>query len=232
MFDLNRLSLTRFSLGSEESSIAVSAQFFESMNSSAGTSVPLPVVAQFNETFNRVVQGTISVVLFFIADESLSHICIASSGLAAGMVQKLDLQAKINAIKKILVSEAESVDLETKIIASKNLVTKEAVSSILSGVAHASKDINVEDILSDSLMSSFEAINQILKPTSVQVTIPPGGELRIDSGSYTVTLNGENVLHAQSGNWLKVKPNLFRIDIETTEGGDLEGNIIYTERYL
>lgn len=232
MFDLDRFSLARFSLGSEDSSIPVADKFFESMNSSAGASVPVAISAQFNEGFNRIVQGTISIGLDFIAEESLSAACTPSARILTRMVQAASIHSKINAIKTLLVFEMDSVVLNNKAFASKNILERLRDSSSISSNIHAAKDVEVKDTLSDTLMSSFEAINQVLKSTTIQVSIPPGGELRIDSGSYTVTLDGENILYAQVGDWVKMKPNLFRIDVETTEGGDLDGSVIYTEKYL
>ena len=67
---------------------------------------------------------------------------------------------------------------------------------------------------------------------SFQLTIPPGGDLRIDSGTFTVTLDGRNVLHTQSGDWIEVSRELLRLLIESASGGQLEGRLVYTERFL
>lgn len=66
----------------------------------------------------------------------------------------------------------------------------------------------------------------------MQVTIPPGGELRLDSDVFLSMLDGENVLYAQSGDWINVSRELLRLIVESATGGALEGQIIYTERYL
>ncbi len=68
--------------------------------------------------------------------------------------------------------------------------------------------------------------------TTLQLTIPPGGELRIDSELFSVLLNGENALHTQSGDWINISRSLLRLVVESASGGRLEGQLIYTERYL
>ena len=56
--------------------------------------------------------------------------------------------------------------------------------------------------------------------------------LRIDSDTFRVLLNGENVLDKQSGDWLMLSRDLLYLDIESAIGNGLSGNLIYTERYL
>ena len=78
----------------------------------------------------------------------------------------------------------------------------------------------------------LEATSQTTERTTLQLTIPPGGELRIDSGLFLVLLDGENALHTQSGDWINISRDLLRLIIESASGGQLRGQLIYTERYL
>ena len=64
----------------------------------------------------------------------------------------------------------------------------------------------------------------------IDVTIPPGGELRIDSENFTVTLNGESILHLHEGSWVNISRST--IDIIALPDGTLNGQLIYLERYL
>ena len=67
---------------------------------------------------------------------------------------------------------------------------------------------------------------------TVDITIPAGGELRIDSENYTVTLNGENVLYAQSGYWPILSRELAQMTVDSGTGGEMTGEIVYAERWL
>ena len=64
------------------------------------------------------------------------------------------------------------------------------------------------------------------------IAIPPGGEIRIDSDTFRVLLDGENILYAQEGDWINVAREVLYLDIESATGGALEGSITYQERYL
>ena len=52
------------------------------------------------------------------------------------------------------------------------------------------------------------------------------------SDVFTVLLNNQNALHTQSGDWINVSRELLRLIIESASGGQLRGQLIYTERYL
>lgn len=90
----------------------------------------------------------------------------------------------------------------------------------------------IDPLLYEVLGSVSGAGTQSTEQVSVTVTIPPGGELRIDSDTFRVLLNGENVLDKQSGDWLMLSRDLLYLDIESAIGNGLSGNLIYTERYL
>lgn len=63
-------------------------------------------------------------------------------------------------------------------------------------------------------------------------SIPPGSELRIDSGNFTVTLDGKNILHQQQGDWIVLERELAALTVDSGSGSQLSGSIIYTEKYL
>ena len=103
----------------------------------------------------------------------------------------------------------------------------------LGASSYASADILWHEAYADALTSLASVVKDILiDPLLYEVTIPPGGELRIDSDTFRVLLNGENVLDKQSGDWLMLSRDLLYLDIESAIGNGLSGNLIYTERYL
>lgn len=67
---------------------------------------------------------------------------------------------------------------------------------------------------------------------SVRCTIPPGGKLVVDTGRYTVTLDGENILHLQEGDWPMLSRELLSLSVASGTGGPLEGYVAYQEAYL
>ena len=65
----------------------------------------------------------------------------------------------------------------------------------------------------------------------LDVTIPPGGEIRINSEAFTALLGTQGVLHLYQGDWIMLHRNTTQIRIETGSGGRLEGEILYHERF-
>lgn len=80
--------------------------------------------------------------------------------------------------------------------------------------------------------SLVSIIHTITQTTTVDITIPPGGELRIDSDVFTVTLNGVNIIHAHDGDWIMLDNTLLNLIVDTGSGGNLQGQILFTQRYL
>lgn len=116
--------------------------------------------------------------------------------------------------------------------ASKNIPTRLVPEAWTGARALGSKNIPALLSVWGVLTALPSATTQTTETASFQLTIPPGGELRIDSDVFTVLLNNQNALHTQSGDWITVSRELLRVLIESASGGRLEGQLIYTERFL
>ena len=66
----------------------------------------------------------------------------------------------------------------------------------------------------------------------VDVTIPPGGEIRINSDAFTAMMGQQNILHLYRGGWIFLNRNTAQLVFETGSGGELAGEILYNERYI
>lgn len=68
----------------------------------------------------------------------------------------------------------------------------------------------------------------------IEVTLHPGDRLIVDSDSYTVLLNGMNVIDTHHGNWFdELDRNTVSFTIRASEGTEnLIGRLLYTERFL
>ncbi len=66
----------------------------------------------------------------------------------------------------------------------------------------------------------------------VNVVIPPGSTLVIDSDNYVVLLDGENVIHAQSGDWLWLDRSVYDVLLESNGQVNVDAEMLYTERWL
>lgn len=232
MFDNSRYSLTRYSLSTEKHVIEVTESFTENMVAVAGAAIPVDTWEKFYAAIQAVTRGTISVPSAMLAAEGLE----ATAKAVANVVTAASVEEHLSAAARVLKNIPDTLDgkivLTAKPYVSKDTPTSASGRGALNASAFVSKDKLFTTVVSEALGAVTAATSQTTETARVQITIPPGGELRIDSEYFTVTLNGENVLNEQSGDWINLSPELLRLIIESAIGGNLTGDIIFTERFL
>lgn len=231
MYNNRRYDLARYSVN-EGATVEIAESFAETMGSVAGVAIPVETRANFSDVMRGNVRGTVSVIFTMSAAE----IFRSSARMRANVVVKVAageaLAAAAAAVKNIPAALTSEDELGKKIWGSKNIPETLEGLEEMGKSATASKDIYFDLVLGDVLSALMEATTQTTERAVMQVTIPPGGELRIDSDHFLAILDGENVLYAQSGDWINISRDLLRISIESATGGTLSGQLIYTERFL
>lgn len=231
-FSDRQYSLLRYSVNPAAREAPVAVSFLEGMNAVIGAAVPVPTLERFAEAFQGTARGTVAVVTGFAASGGLLAAVTLSANEAAAASMAEALQAAAAGSKDVPALLPDVSKLDTRVWGSKNIPFAEDLADVLEAAAAGSKNILLEQLLSDALAAVTAATTQTTQTASFQLTIPPGGELRIDSGVFTVTLDGVNALHTQSGDWIEVSRELLRLLVESASGGQLEGHLVYTERYL
>ncbi len=227
-----RYSLLRYSVNLAKKSIHISAAFTENLNTVAGSAVAVEYSGQFSETMQGSIQGTVAIVSALTAYSGLFTAAKMSADVVTSAAMFEALQAAAYGQKNIPGSITSADVLAAAIWGSKNIPSLLSAADVLTTQAAGSKNIPAPLQAAEILTSILEATSQTTERTTLQLTIPPGGELRIDSDLFIVLLNGENALHTQSGDWINISRNLLRLIVESASGGQLRGQLIYTERYL
>ncbi len=228
----DRYSLHRYSLGSADNRIFIEQTFTESLGGLAGAAVPVNMTAYFSDSLQMTSRGTVALPLRFEAGDSLQGSATANADIQLCVTFADALEQSAYASKDIR-CEMLGVDaLGGTAYAGKIMPCKWSAADALFGRSYACKEIRGAIQFFDALEALSAATLEETESVSISVAIPPGAELRIDSDAFTVTLNGENILYAQLGDWINVSRDLLRLDIESGSGGDLSGSLIYTERYL
>lgn len=232
MFSDRQYSLLRYSVNAGAREAPIAESFLEEVKSVIGAAVPVAASERFAEAVQGSAQGTVSLVFAFSAASGLLtevQLC-ANETVSAKMAEAL--QTAVSGSKDVYVDLSAQEALQTSICGAKNILTALEVGETLTAEAAGSKNILLSQMLAEALGTVLSATTQTTETASFQLTIPPGGELRIDSDMFTVLLNGQNALHTQSGDWITVSRELLRLLIESASGGRLEGQLIYTERFL
>ena len=227
-----RYSLARYSLGEGLRDIPVQASFTERMNSLAGAAVPVRVVCRYAAALSCRAAGTLSVPTTLLGDGALLARAEVHAVVPVGAALGEVLSSLAAGSKNVPAGSAFAEALTGRAVGSKNLRTVLNAVEDLNADALVSKMIPTPFVASGALMAVTEATSQTTETVTVELTIPPGGELRIDSELFTVLLDGENVLYAQLGDWIMISRELILVRVESASGGPLEGVLIYTERFL
>lgn len=232
MFNNSRYSLARYSVNVETKTLEITERFSEVMNAVAGVAIPVDVRERYSDVMQGSTRGTISVVSGLVAYESLVAVAKMSANIVISAAIFEEASSKVEGKKNAPAALSSLDNLRAVSRASKNLPLILTASDTMGAAVNGSKDIMIAIVAADTLTALMEATSQTTEIATFQITIPPGGELRIDSENYIVLLDGENALHLQSGDWINVSRELLRLIVESATGGDLDGQLIYTERYL
>ena len=232
MYNDRRYSLTRYSINQTDKTIEIEESFSEAMGAVAGAAIPVDFRDRYAEALRGSARGTISVISTFSAASGLFAAAKMSADVVTRATLSEALQGSIYGQKNTPAALAVRDVMAARARGSKNIPAPLELADRLTARAAGSKNVPAPLKVSEVLTSMLEATSQTTERTTLQLTIPPGGELRIDSELFLVLLNGENAIHTQSGDWINVSRELLRLIIESASGGQLRGQLIYTERYL
>ena len=233
MFSADRFSATRFSLtDSAGGTIPVDISFSTDLKAVSGASVFVLFGLSMAETTWGVGRGTISVASAFRAEVLLDGDCamVANVVIAPSVAEVLGSNSEGCKDTKIVGEMSSAV--HSNAWAGKNIPSEYQGISRAGSLSSGSKNVLSAMFTSEVATTVSDAGKLATTRATVMVAIPPGGELRIDSDTFRVLLDGENILYAQEGDWIRVARETLYLDIESATGGKMEGRMTYQERYL
>lgn len=142
------------------------------------------------------------------------------------------LSAVANCSVRISKAFAVSAELSAKITCTYGLYPVIAAEAELDAKANARIAIFPSYGLLDMLDAAFNAKSVKATQMVLDIVIPPGGKLVIDSDNYTVYLNNQDAIYAYSGEWIKFTRKLQEIEVMSWTSGNLDVSVLYQERYL
>ena len=101
---------------------------------------------------------------------------------------------------------------------------------VIGALILGSKDLPFEQHFTESVFMTSMATMVEKETLVINVTIPANGVLRIDSETFTVTLNNVSILHNHSGGWINLDRDALEMAISSSR--TLNGELIYVERFL
>lgn len=232
MFSIDRFSLSRFSLGAEGNVIQVEGSFSAKLQSVSGVAVPVSTSAFMVGAFGGTSKGTIAIPFKFDSEAEMQ----ADVAMNADVLMWPSFFEGVGSVsfssRNENIHEFWSDETHSKTWGSKRMHRAFAFAETGTAYSFASKNVIRSLFGSEFLTVLTDAGKQATDQAIITIAIPPGGELRIDSDTFRVLLDGENILYAQEGDWINVARDVLYLDIESSTGGALEGSINYQERYL
>lgn len=229
----SRFGHLRFSLRSDSvREFSVNANFRDSLKSLAGFGLLVPIVEAYFDGVSGTATLTPTIPMQFNAQDFLKANVDVIGGVVVTFSGESSLNGTSSFIKNIGIVEPLADSLICKSYVGKDIHFSESFSTVFKNTTSVVKNLVVAQVSTDILNANVSTVvleNIVFK---ANVTIPPGGTLEIRSDTYDLFLNGENILHLQEGGWIFLDRDVVTLQIDSGTGGELEGRILYNERYL
>lgn len=229
----SRLGHLRFSLRSDSvREFSINANFRDSLKSLAGFGLLVPIVEAYFDGVSGTATLTPTIPMQFDAHDFLKADIDIIGGIVVEFSGESSLNNKTSIIENIHIVEPLSDGLICKPYVGKNIHFSESFVTRFRNTTNVVKNLVVAQVSTDILNSNVSTVVLENITFKANVTIPPGETLEIRSDTYDLFLNGENILHLQEGGWIFLDRDVVSLQVDSGTGGELQGRILYNERYL
>lgn len=223
----------KFSLPTQETpDIYIKSNFYANLRSALAFGSDLHFSARLNERVEGSVIVTRSLPFAIAASERLGADLRLSVAVPVLWRPAESLRGTLSLACDISIPLQGIESFGSRLSLGKDIWSKAVWSDAIESRFSIGKDIWSTVNWSEMLHSLLQIVSLELQVVRLNVTVPPGGRLYIDSANFTALLNNQNVLHQYNGDWVTLDPNLASIELDSGSGGKLQGNLIFTEAYL
>jgi hypothetical protein len=226
-----RFSLAKFSLRDKvELDTRINAFFVENTHSMISLGQATPIEVSFRERFDMNIIGTRGFSFFNFFEENIDGEINGARnyGILVDYMENISSEAQISSNISFINNFTEKINADASAV--KNIKFENNFKEEITSDVAAGKDIPFEINMRESVMSVIYAGLVDEDTFLIDINIPPGAEIRIDSEYFTVTLDGENIIHQHFGDWVNISRDTLEIIISSD--GYLDGQVIYMERFL
>lgn len=226
-------NLTRYNIAGDTRSVFVSGSEKILCNAILPSAI-YHVTARFSEKITAAVVGKQTVLESAYGAESIISqsikpmLGIYVPPFTENVQAETDASAKINI--NINANEKITEDINIGAVFASSAKGIENISQISQIGQNASLSAIGHELI--MVVASLEATDEFT--AMVNITLKPGQRLILDSVNFNAYLDDENIIDRHSGDWitsLSRNTEAIRISAESGQTG-LQGEILYTERYL
>ena len=228
-----RFGQIRFGLGKLDLDILMQAYLLEHMENMSSFGENIPLESSLSERLGG--NSILTLADPFSAD--LEETIQAQAQMETLLLISGTLLENIGAVASLLKDIWCSIGLVCQIAHEaylcKDIQTKELAVGKIDGQVQLAKDIFQQLELTE-MVGSMVTTNILEQETILLpgITLPPGSTLYIDTERFLVLLDSRNALYLHKGDWPTLHRGIVSMDIDTGVVGQLEGKLIYNERYL
>lgn len=231
MFD-SKFNLTKFNLADNVKLLNFSRNNVENIDCVAGDKIQL----NFRRKFHEKIESDVELHILVLCKRQLVEDIQTSVDLKKYMLMQRKVKERIKnvsiVVKNIRFIKHPTENIETILHLGK-LLTFGVISEERLNIKklNAGKYIWYKRDFSEVIKSETLASRTKHKSFIIDTTIPPGGEIRINSDVFTATLGLQNILHEYHGDWLHFTRASQNLSISHVGGGELLVQVIYNERF-
>lgn len=234
-YNLDKYNLSKYNIGGSSSSdeILITMDCHEQLVTTVTFSLNTLIDATGSENLLNNVQATRAIMFGFNLENELGT-NIKADLIAVIKTNCLEtLNVIVNVFENISgaleLEEDLKVDTHLSLNTKFNLTSNERLmTSVFGGADVVTKSIFLNEALMVGVRTSL-LNNSIF---NLNITLQPGESVEIDSDLFTAYLLDENVLDQYHGDWVNIDRDSIALNVSSGSGGDLEGILIYRERYL
>lgn len=228
-----KFSLQKFSANQSSSDLSIEVSLYSELQGSAGPATQIHIDSLIA---TAVFSGYVGMAVAIPFEAEISTEFKGHSTAKSAIGIDADCACHLNGEASLGARIGVEADLQSEIKGKSSLGARIYCGfdwkADLNGSAEAGSQIHEDYFVTAMLLGTSELAEMEEQAFVVDVELPPGAELRVDSENYTVTLDGENILYLQEGDWLRLSRGLRSILVDSGSGGSLEGEVIYQERWL
>lgn len=227
-----RFSVVRFSASDSMAIKEYKIVFSSEILGSVGVAKAREISVLFSSRIQGLVEITSGKPKDILFATELKNSCNLFSNKPKAAIFSSETNNTCNLNKLMSKDVLFETDLKSKTAISKETRLKQQFAAAFLCKVNIGKLMRYQNFFTSIVNAFISVIHTVTETTTIDVTIPTGGELRIDSDNFVVLLDGENIIHLQSGDWITVDRNLLEMVVDTGSGGSLQGQILFNERYL
>jgi hypothetical protein len=215
--------------------VPVRMMMLEQVGSLVTVGKDMPMVTgsiSFSERFSGTAVAAIAVPFAMALREDILADARINADIIFGLHASEIVDGTATAVENIYIRQGLREELHSSAYLSKNIYVSILLHDALQAATQAVKDIYHAMTVSEVLGCTVSPAVLDRETAIISVTIPAGSTLTIDSENYEVYLDGQPILHLQSGDWIILNRELVDLMVDSGTGGELSGTVLYRERYL